>query len=468
MNSMPAKITKNIKKNIFLSESIGKIVSKLEAGEITSHEIAEACIERIKLYNEFSKVWVTYDESVLMKQADQSAAKIRAGKKAGKLESIPVGVKDIFNTSEYPTQMGSPLWKGFTPGNDAREVYYLKKEGALIPGKTDTAEFAVHQIGNCVNPYDITRTPGTSSSGSAVAVALGMVPAAIGTQTAGSIVRPASFCGVYGCKPSFGLLPRTGMLKTTDTLDTIGFFTAMYEDLRSMFDVLRVHGSNYPISHKALSDELRQNRKKDSPWKVAFVKTHTWDDAYDHSKSAIEDFVAKISSEKEIEVTEANLPEVLKASHEVHQTIYDKTLSYYFHEESLKSEQVSDIMNEIVARGNKISANEYSQALENQNRIINEMDDFFEEYDVIISLSTAGEAPLREETEKPDPALMWTLSHLPVISCPAFASQEGLPFGLQIASRKYNDIKLFRFADHLLELNFIPEGANPLPPEPEE
>lgn len=468
MNSMPAKITKNIKKNIFLSESIGKIVSKLEAGEITSHEIAEACIERIKLYNEFSKVWVTYDESVLMKQADQSAAKIKAGRKAGKLESIPVGVKDIFNTSEYPTQMGSPLWKGFTPGNDAREVYYLKKEGALIPGKTDTAEFAVHQIGNCVNPYDITRTPGTSSSGSAVAVALGMVPAAIGTQTAGSIVRPASFCGVYGCKPSFGLLPRTGMLKTTDTLDTIGFFTAMYEDLRLMFDVLRVHGSNYPISHNALSDELRQNKKNGSPWKVAFVKTHTWDDAYDYSKSAIENFVAKISRKNEIEVTEAILPEVLATSHEVHQTIYDKTLSYYFQEESLKSEQVSDIMNEIVARGNKITANEYYQALENQNQIINAMDDFFSEYDVIISLSTAGEAPLREETEKPDPALMWTLSHLPVISCPAFASQEGLPFGLQIASRKYNDIKLFRFAEHLLELNLIPEGANPLPPEPEE
>lgn len=352
-------------------------MSKLEAGEITSHEIAEACIERIKLYNEFSKVWVTYDESVLMKQADQSAARIKAGKKAGKLESIPIGVKDIFNTSEYPTQMGSPLWKGFTPGNDAREVYYLKKEGALIPGKTDTAEFAVHQIGNCVNPFDITRTPGTSSSGSAVSVSLGMVPAAIGTQTAGSIVRPASFCGVYGCKPSFGLLPRTGMLKTTDTLDTIGFFTAMYEDLRLMFDVLRVHGSNYPISHNALSDDARQNRKKGGPGSSPSVKTHTWDEAYDHSKSAIEDFVAKISSENEIEVTEAILPEVLATSHEVHQIIYDKTLSYYFHEESLKSEQVSDIMNDIVARGNKISANEYYQALGNQNRIINAMDDFF-------------------------------------------------------------------------------------------
>ena len=465
---MTTMTTKKIEKNIFLSENITSIISRLVAGDITPFDIAGACIDRIKEYENFSKVWVTYDESVIMSQAEQSAERLRSGKKAGKLESIPVGVKDIFNTIDFPTQMGSPLWKGFTPGNDAREVYYLKKEGALIPGKTDTAEFAVHKIGNCVNPHDVKRTPGTSSSGSAVAVSLGMVPAAIGTQTAGSIVRPASFCGVYGCKPSFGLLPRTGMLKTTDSLDTIGFFTAMYDDLRLMFDVLRVHGSNYPLSNNALSDEIRQSRKKGQPWKVAFVKTHTWNDSYEHSKSAIENFAAGISADKDIDVNEVKLPPILESSHTIHQTIYDKTLSYYFQEESLKADQVSDIMNEIVARGNDISANEYYEALERQNFIIHAMDEFFDDYDIIISLSTAGEAPLREETEKPDPALIWTLSHLPVISCPLFTSPEGMPFGLQIASRKYNDIKLFRFADHLLKMNFIPEGANPLPPIPEE
>jgi Asp-tRNA(Asn)/Glu-tRNA(Gln) amidotransferase A subunit family amidase len=465
---MTTKTVNRIERNIFLSENIGSIIARLVSGEITPHDIAGACIDRIKAFNKFSKVWVTYDESVLMAQAEQSASRLRSGKKAGKLESIPIGVKDIFNTIDFPTQMGSPLWKGFTPGNDAREVYYLKKEGALIPGKTDTAEFAVHEIGNCVNPHDVARTPGTSSSGSAVAVALGMVPAAIGTQTAGSIVRPASFCGVYGCKPSFGLLPRTGMLKTTDSLDTIGFFTAMFNDLQLMFDVLRVHGSNYPISNNALSDDDRQSRRKGQPWKVAFVKTHTWEYAYEHSKIAITDFVSKISVDKEIEVTEVTLPSVLESSHAIHQTIYDKTLSYYFQEESLKADQVSDIMNKIVARGNDISVNEYYEALERQNLVIHAMDEFFDDYDIIISLSTAGEAPLREETEKPDPALMWTLSHLPVISCPVFTSPEGMPFGLQITSRKYNDIKLFRFADHLLKLNFIPAGANPLPPEPEE
>ncbi len=463
-----ANTTELVEKNLFLTESIGRITERLKRGEISPLEIAAQCIDRIRKYEDFSKVWVTFDETVLMNQAKESTVRLSSGKKAGKLESIPVGVKDIFNTIDFPTQMGSPLWKGFTPGNDAREVYYLKKEGAIIPGKTDTAEFAVHQIGNCVNPHDITRTPGTSSSGSAVAVALGMVPASIGTQTAGSIVRPASFCGVYGCKPSFGLLPRTGMLKTTDSLDTIGFFTAMFEDMQLMFDVLRVHGSNYPISNNALSDVKRQNRKEGKPWKVAFAKTHTWGDAYPHSRQALTDFAAKISSDDQIEIIEVELPDILSSSHEIHQTIYDKTLSYYFHEEALNPDQVSEIMNEIVVRGNRISAEEYHKALEKQNEVIHAMEEFTNEYDIIISLSTAGEAPLREETEKPDPALMWTLAHLPVISCPVFTSPEGLPFGLQLASGKYNDLKLFRFADHLRSMNYIPEGANPLPPEPEE
>ena len=185
-----------------MKSGIKDILKKIKKKKITTSEIAEQCIERIEEYNDKYKVWVSYDEKKLHEQSDKISERIGNGESIRVLEGIPVGVKDIFNTYDFPTQMGSPLWKGFTAGNDARFVYYLKEAGAIIPGKTDTAEFAVHAIGNCLNPHDVTRTPGTSSSGSSVAVALGMTPAAIGTQTAGSIVRPASFCGVYGCKPS--------------------------------------------------------------------------------------------------------------------------------------------------------------------------------------------------------------------------------------------------------------------------
>lgn len=451
-----------IEKNIFLEMSIKDILTKFRSKEISPLDIAEECIDRINEYDEKYKVWVCFDKEKIFEQSEVAARKINDGDTLRKLEGIPVGIKDIFNTYDFPTQMGSPLWVGFTPGNDARVIYYLKEAGAIIPGKTDTAEFAVHEIGNCLNPHDITRTPGTSSSGSAVAVALGMVPAAIGTQTAGSIVRPASFCGVYGCKPSFGLIPRTGMLKTTDSLDTIGFFTSIYEDLETVFDVVRVHGENYPMSHFALTDEKRQNKPSGRKWRVAFAKTHTWEYAPEYAKQSIEELVKKISLTEDIEIEEANLPDITKQSHEVHQMIYDKTLSYYFQEEFKKPEFISPVMNEIFERGNKITVDQYHNSLTNQEKIVLAMEKYFEDIDIIISLSSAGAAPLRNESEKPDPSLMWTLSHLPVVSCPVFVSPDGLPFGIQITARKYNDLQLFRFTDHLRKNGLIPEGVNPI------
>lgn len=449
--------------DIFLNLSIKDITGKIFSGEVIPMDLAQECISKIEKYNYEYKVWVCYDKEIQFKQAKIITDRLMNGGNIRALEGIPAGIKDIFNTYDFPTQMGSPLWKGFNSGNDSRVIYYLKQAGAIVPGKTDTAEFAVHAIGNCLNPHDINKTPGTSSSGSAVAVSLGMVPFSIGTQTAGSIVRPASFCGVYGCKPSFGLIPRTGMLKTTDSLDTIGYFTSKYEDLERVFDIVRVHGSNYPISNNALTDKSRQNKSVDRHWKIAFIKTYTWENAFDYAKEAIIKFVNKLSETDGIDVEEAELPAEALSSHTVHEKIYDKTLSYYFQEEFKRPEQVSYIMNEIISRGNKISVGEYHQALQDQEKIIYAMDDFFGEYDIIISLSTAGEAPDRNETERPDPSLIWTLSHLPVVSSPAFISPDGLPFGIQFAARKYNDLLLFRFLDKLREERLIPEGVNPLP-----
>lgn len=444
--------------SLFYDKSIKEIHASFQKGELTPRDVVNACIENVKEYDSKYFAFECFDENILINQTKKTEESIK-NKKLRPLEGVPVGVKDIYNTEDFKTQMGSPLWKDFTPGNDARVVYYVKEAGGLIPGKTVTAEFAVHTLNQTLNPYDITKTPGTSSSGSAVAVALGMVPAALGTQTAGSIVRPASFCGIYGCKPSFGLLPRTGMLKTTDSLDTLGFFTSKAEDLRLLFDTVRVKGCNFPFSHKALTDKSRQNKPVSRPWKIAFLKTYTWDDAFDYAKKSILEYVNKLSNNKNIEIYEIDLPSELNRSHFVHETIYNKTLSYYFKEEYKKSELVSPIMNELISLGNKISVDEYRQALLDQSNLIKIMDKFLSEYDTIISLSTAGEAPPRNIMENRDPALMWTLTHLPVVSVPMFKSPNGLPFGLQIAARKYNDYLLFNLIEYLREQKLIPEGC---------
>jgi Asp-tRNA(Asn)/Glu-tRNA(Gln) amidotransferase A subunit family amidase len=448
---------------IFLEKNISEIFDGYENKTIDFLEIAQICIRQVEKLDGIYHAWVCFNKDTLLKKANEAKIRIKRGEKIRPLEGIPIGAKDIFNTLDFPTQMGSPIWKEFTPGNDARVIYYLKRAGGIIPGKTVTAEFAVHSLlERTLNPHDISRTPGTSSSGSAVAVALGMVPVALGTQTGGSVVRPSSFCGVYGCKPSFGLIPRTGVLKTNDSLDTIGYFTARFEDLERIFDVIRIHGPNYPISYHALKDRKRQEKSKNRPWRIALTRTHTWKYANDYAKMSLLAWAEKLSEDRDIDIIDTELPEIMKNSHEIHAIIYDKSLSYYFNREFRKSEFISSTMNEIILRGNQISIDKYQMALNMQQKMARTMDEFFKKYDALISLSTAGEAPLRNETERPDPALIWTMTHLPVISAPVFISPNDLPFGVQLVARRYNDLLLFSFAEYLLSMGLIPKGTNPI------
>ncbi len=444
---------------LFIDNTIDDLIKKLDANELSPEDLVQASLENIKETDGKYLAWETYLDDT--KKISHSANPMDHGTMSGErlLEHIPIGVKDIFNTYDFPTQMGSSLWKGFTPGNDARAVFNLKRQGAVVIGKTVTAEFAVHALEKTKNPWDVTRTPGTSSSGSAVAVTLGHIPFATGTQTAGSIVRPASFCGIYGMKPSFGLIPRTGMLKTTDSLDTLGFLTIHEKDLRRGFDSMRISGKDYPISNTALSDSKRQEKSPDRPWRVGFVRTHTWEFAPDYAKQSIEKFIQKLSEEKGFEVVDASLPKSMERTHIVHETIYNKALSYYFQNEYKQATHVSPVMNDLITKGNATPLSIYRQAIEDQMSLIYEMDDFFSRFDVLISLSTAGEAPLREVTELPDPALMWTLTHLPVVSVPQFSSPTGLPFGMQVVARKYNDYLLLNFLDDLRLRGLIPERA---------
>ncbi|MBV9159693.1 MAG: amidase [Candidatus Kaiserbacteria bacterium] len=437
---------------IFLDHPIGELVAKIQAQELSPDDLMRAAIDNIAEMDGQFHAWTAYRDTGWQARTTPMDGYAVPEKL---LDGIPVGVKDIYNTVDFATEMGSPIWKGFTPGNDARAVYHLKRQGAQVAGKTVTAEFAVHALDKTLNPWDVTKTPGTSSSGSAVAIALGQVPLATGSQTAGSIVRPASFCGVYGMKPSFGTIPRTGTLKTTDSLDTLGFFTIHEADLRRGFDAVRIRGLDYPISNSALADESRQKKPTDRPWRVALAKAHTWQYASDYAQKALEGFAEKLTKNG-IEITEAQLPSALERSHEIHETIYNKALSYYFKGEYKQSDFVSPIMNELIAKGNMISSEIYKQVLQDQLDLIRAMDTFFADCDVLISLSTAGEAPPREITESPDPSLIWTLAHLPVVSVPQFSSPAKLPFGFQAAARKYNDYLLLDFLDELREKGMIP------------
>lgn len=443
--------------------SASDAVRLIQQGEMTAQNFLEECLAQISHVDEALKAWVHLAPDLSRAQAYAVDEKIKTGQKVGPLAGVPVGVKDIFNTNDMPTQMGSPIWKGFMPGNDARVVHYLRMADAVLPGKTVTAEFAVHTPGPTCNPHNPEYAPGTSSSGSAVAVASYMVPLALGTQTAGSILRPASYCGVYGFKPSFGLIPRTGMLKTTDTLDTVGFFSRTVEDLALLLDVVRVHGQDYPLSHAALSDPVRQS-KGDRPWRVALVRGPKWEHAEGYAHIALDQFAKTLGGETGLVLEEVILPEEFSRAHDVHSIIYDKTLAYYFKEEFRQHTLISPIMYEIVTRGNGISLDEYQAALQQQTRLAQQFDDLMQRYDVLLTLTTGGAAQKGlASVDRPDTCLIWTLCGAPAINLPVFSNAQSMPFGAQIVSRRYNDLLLLEFARFLNSRQLIPDAPHPVP-----
>lgn len=441
-----------VKNSDFFTLSVTNAVQAIHKKDITALELANSCINRYKDIEPKVHAWVYFSEDMILQQAEYIDKNFSKEKSKYILAGIPIGIKDIFNTYNMPTSMGSSIWAGFMPGNDARVVTNLRREGANIFGKTVTAEFAVHEPGPTLNPYNKKHIAGTSSTGSAVAVATGMVPAAIGSQTAGSTIRPASYSGVYGYKPSYGCIPRTGALKTLDTLDHVTCFTRSVCDLPIMFDAMRVKGMNYPYVFDNF--DLCKIKEKSS-WKVAFVKTSVWSNIEAYAKEKI-DLWMKTLEDINIKVSFVDLPQEFDQSHDVHHAIYNKALSYYFREEYESSpDRVSNIMKSMIEEGKKIDLNYYKECIDKQNQLSARLESFLSDYDIVISPSTSGEAPRLGEEEKADPCLIWTLCRVPSVHVPLFKGPNNLPFGVQCITKRYDDYLLFNFLNFLRDKDAI-------------
>lgn len=368
---------------------------------------------------------------------------------------IPVGVKDIFNTKVLPTSMGSEIWKGFKAGNNSRVVDEVYNHGGIIFSKTTTAEFAVHFISpeKTINPHNRNHITGTSSSGSAVAVACGALPVALGTQTAGSIIRPASFCGVYGFKPSFGAIDRTGVLKTNDTLDTIGLLGSDIYGLRKVFYNVLQKGKDYPFSVNYFNSFKNYKAKTKGDLKIG-VLTDEFAGFKDYDENVKSQFAGLINIlEKSFNVAEVKDVGFINEIHTLHEHIYSKSLSYYFKNEIQHYNSVSDVMRDMIGRGEKIKTEEYIEAIQVQPILRNKFDAAFQNFDFIITPSTASVAPELNEKEKKDSCLIWSFLGYPAISLPMFMdSNLNLPFGLQIVAKKFDDFCLLDYAEVVYDL----------------
>ncbi|MES9966792.1 MAG: amidase, partial [Sedimenticola sp.] len=281
--------------------SAAQAADAIRSGEMSSEELVQACLNRIDALEESVGAWEHLNPDYVLQQARDADLHRRGGMSTGPLHGVPVGIKDIFDTKDMPTEDGTPLHAGRTPAYDATTVALLREAGAIIMGKTVTTELAVYAPGKTRNPHDTSRTPGGSSSGSAAAVAAQMVPLSIGTQTNGSVIRPASYCGVYGYKPSHGLISRYRVLQQSRVLDQVGVFGRSVGDVALIAEQLMAYderdGDMRPRARPNLVSKADEEPLV--PPRLALVKTSAWEQADEDVQGAFGELAAFLGSKVE-------------------------------------------------------------------------------------------------------------------------------------------------------------------------
>ena len=368
------------------------IVKKIKDGKLTSVEICKSYIDQINKFEKDIKAWVHFDKKLLLEKAEEADNHRRSGKTTGLLHGIPVALKDIIGTYDMPTECGTVLRKGKTQSQNAEIVDLLKSEGAIIMGKTATSELAYLGPPATKNPHDYNRTPGGSSSGSAAVIASHMAPLSIGSQTGGSVIRPASYCGVVGYKPSYGLISRNGVLRTSYSLDHIGVFGKTVEDVALLAKVLIKKDSyDHATVYYSAEDMLNACRKEPlfEP-KFIFYKTDAWKLIDKKSRESFEYFIK--SFKKNIEVFDT--PSYFKDINKYHQIIHETDLANNFSEYYKKNKKkLSNYMQKAIANGNKYSSREYAEAIDFMKRSYESYKEVFEDYHGVLSPSSPGVAP---------------------------------------------------------------------------
>jgi len=422
----------------------------IAAGSLSSLQWVEDCLARIGEREPSVQAWHFLDPQHALEQARARDATRARGNALGPLHGVPVGVKDIIDTADMPTENGTVLHAGRRPQHDAAVVARLRAAGAVILGKTVTTECATYAPGKTRNPHDPTRTPGGSSSGSAAAVAAGMVPLALGTQTNASIVRPAAFCGVYGFKPSHGLIPRSGILALSRSLDTVGLFARGLDDIALLAETLIGFDATDPDAQTRARLPFVQTLRTEAPAapRLAWVKTPVWARTDAPSREAFSQLCAQLGGACE----EVIVHGVTTAAWDCHRTIMEAEMAANLVAEwEHGRERLSPSLQEQLARGREIRAFDYLQALTQVPRLIARVSDVLARFDAILTPATCGTAPPIDSTGDPAFGTLWTLCGLPAISLPLLRGADSLPLGLQLVGARGGDARLLQSARWLEE-----------------
>jgi Asp-tRNA(Asn)/Glu-tRNA(Gln) amidotransferase A subunit family amidase len=419
----------------------------IREGLLSSEQLVEACLARVRETDAEIQAWAFLDPDHALAQARAADEFRLSGQPIGPLHGLPVGLKDILDTADMPTENGSVLHAGRTPSRDAAVVAMLRGAGAVIMGKTVTTEFAGRTPGKTRNPHNPTHTPGGSSSGSAAAVAAGMAPLALGSQTAGSTIRPASVCGVYGFKPTHGLIPRHGMFQLSRTLDHVGLFARTIGDIALLAEQVVGYDERDPDSRPRARVRYREVAAEEPPLPpmFAFVKTARWDRLPDDAREAF----AELSDYLGDRVEELELSPAADEALEWHRVIMEAEMAANLGREWDKgADRLSAALRERLERGREVRALDYLRARARVAELNESLGELFEQrYDAILTPAAFGTAPAGlESTGDPAFCTLWTLCGVPALSVPLMQGANGLPLGVQLVGPRHGDGRLLRTA----------------------
>jgi Asp-tRNA(Asn)/Glu-tRNA(Gln) amidotransferase A subunit family amidase len=433
------------------SLSLAEAAADIREGRIASTELVAGCLKRIEEVDGNIEAWAFLDREHAMRQAEAADEHRRHGRSLGPLHGVPIGVKDIFDTGDMPTEFGSPLWAGRTPRRDAAAVARLRAAGAIILGKTVTTEYAYFHPGKTRNPHDPERTPGGSSSGSAAAVAAHMVPGAIGSQTNGSVIRPACFCGVVGFKPTHGLISRSGALLLSRTLDHVGTFARTVEDAALLAEVLVGFDEEDPDTRPVARPPFAAVAAGAPPLppRFAFVRTPAWPQAEVSTGEAFAELTEALGDA----VGEVQLGQAFDAAIDRHRTVMEVEMAHNLHRDYEQGkDKLSPRLRALIERGRAALAVDYTRAVAAIAPLNAALDAIFDEHDAILTPAAPGEAPRGlDSTGNPAFCTIWTYLGTPAVTLPLMQGENGMPLGVQLVARRGNDARLLRTANWLAE-----------------